>query len=186
MDTPILGMICMFGFDFAPRNWAKCDGQLMSISANQALFSLLGTIYGGDGRTTFGLPDLRGRAALHEGSGPGLSPRTIGARGGAETTTLTVPNMPAHTHTAVVGGSVQLPVSGNEPDTDSPSGAFLSAQSDDFYNGAASAGEFAGALSSNLTVTNTNTGGNLAFNNMQPFLVINYCIATQGLYPSRT
>ncbi|MBR9921332.1 MAG: phage tail protein [Bacteroidetes bacterium] len=182
---PFIGQIQIFGFNWAPRGWALCDGQLLPIAQNTALFSLIGTTYGGDGRTTFALPDLRGRAALHHGHGPGLSTRPIGQKGGTETTTLNMTNLPSHTHTAVVGGSVQLPVSGNEPDTDSPSGAFLSAQSDDFYNGAASAGEFAGALSTNLTVTNGNTGGNIPFNNMEPFLVVNYSIALVGIFPSR-
>ncbi len=98
MSDPFIGQIQTFGFNFAPRGWARCDGQLLPISSNSALFSLLGTTYGGDGRTTFGLPDLRGRAALHQGQGPGLSNRNLGQRAGAENTTLTVNQMPSHNH----------------------------------------------------------------------------------------
>lgn len=98
---PFIGTIGIFGFNFAPRGWAQCDGQLLAINQYTALFSLVGTYYGGDGRTTFGLPDLRGRVALHEGQGPGLSPYQIGQKGGAEQVTLTIPNLPSHSHTVI-------------------------------------------------------------------------------------
>ncbi|MBD3756388.1 MAG: phage tail protein, partial [Gammaproteobacteria bacterium] len=98
MSEPFVGEIRMFAGNFAPRGWAFCDGQLLAVSQNDALFSLLGTIYGGDGRTTFGLPDMRGRIPVHQGSGPGLSPRRLGSKSGAETETLTVNQMPSHTH----------------------------------------------------------------------------------------
>ena len=98
MSNPFLGQICNFGGNFAPRGWAFCDGQLLSVAANGALFSLLGTVYGGDGRTTFGLPDLRGRLPLHQGPGPGLTPRQIGSRPGTEDVTLIPNQMPSHTH----------------------------------------------------------------------------------------
>jgi len=97
-SEPFLGEICWIGFNFAPRGWALCDGQLLSISQNDALFSLLGTTYGGDGRTTFGLPDLRGRSPIHVGQGPGLSNYQWGQKGGVETVTLTINQMPSHTH----------------------------------------------------------------------------------------
>ncbi len=96
MSDPFVGEIRMFAGNFAPRNFAFCDGQLVAISQNNALFSLFGTIYGGDGRTTFGLPDLRGRVPLHMGTGPGLSPRPIGQKGGSETVALSAANLPAH------------------------------------------------------------------------------------------
>ena len=98
MSEPFVGEVRMFAGNFAPRGWAFCDGQLLAVSQNDALFSLLGTIYGGDGRTTFGLPDMRGRVAIHAGSGPGLSPRRLGAKAGSEKETLTVNQMPSHTH----------------------------------------------------------------------------------------
>ncbi|HZD04287.1 MAG TPA: tail fiber protein, partial [Longimicrobiales bacterium] len=98
MSEPFVGEIRMFAGNFAPRGWAFCDGQLLAVSQNDALFSLLGTIYGGDGRTTFGLPDCRGRIPLHAGSGPGLTPRALGSKGGAGKVTLTVNQLPSHTH----------------------------------------------------------------------------------------
>ena len=100
-SEPFLGTIALFGFYFNPRGWAKCDGQLLSIASNQALFSLLGTYYGGDGRTTFGLPDLRGRVPIHMGTGPGLPAYNIGQKGGTPTTTFVVPNLPLHTHSVI-------------------------------------------------------------------------------------
>ncbi|MEM8909888.1 MAG: tail fiber protein, partial [Bacteroidota bacterium] len=113
---PFIGQIMMFGGNFAPRGWALCNGQLMPISQNQALFSLLGTTYGGDGRTTFALPDLRGRAAMHAGHGPGLTDRRLGQRSGTETNTMNTLQMPSHSHIAVVGGSVKIQVSANAAD----------------------------------------------------------------------
>src|SRR3712207_3315813 len=98
MSEPFIGEIRMVGFNFAPRGWATCDGQLLSIAQNTALFSLLGTTYGGNGQTTFALPDLRGRAALHQGQGPGLTNRVIGEASGTETVTLTTNQMPSHSH----------------------------------------------------------------------------------------
>ena len=106
MSEPFVGEIRMFAGNFAPRGWAFCDGQLLAVSQNDALFSLLGTIYGGDGRTTFGLPDLRGRVPIHAGSGPGLSPRRLGAKAGAENVTLTVNQLPSHSHR--LSGSANL------------------------------------------------------------------------------
>ena len=100
MSEPFLAEVKIVGFNFAPRGWAQCDGQILPINQYQALFSILGTTYGGDGRTTFGLPDLRGRVAMHPGNGPGLSPRQLGQKTGTETNTLTVNQMPAHNHTA--------------------------------------------------------------------------------------
>ena len=104
MSEPFIGQIQPFAFNFAPRNWALCDGQLLPISQNTALFSLIGTTYGGDGRTTFGLPDLRGRVPIHQGHGPGLSSYVIGQTGGSATNTLTQAQMPSHTHTATPTG----------------------------------------------------------------------------------
>jgi microcystin-dependent protein len=182
---PFLGQITMFGFDWAPRGWARCDGQLLPINSNQSLFSLLGTIYGGDGRTTFALPGLRGRVGVHSGQGAGLTNRTIGQKTGGQTTILNTNNMPAHTHNAVVGGDVKLPISDSDANTDSIADGYLTNQSNDFYHDTPSAGEFAGALANSITVSVTNAGAGQDFNNMQPYLVINYCIALTGIYPSR-
>ncbi|MHC4955882.1 MAG: phage tail protein, partial [Planctomycetota bacterium] len=134
-SEPFIGQIQQFGFNFPPRGWAHCDGQLLPISSNTALFSLLGTTFGGDGRTTFGLPDLRGRIAKHVGTGPGLSPVTWGQRGGAETVVLNTGNMPSHTHTATAtlrGTSA----AGNVED---PAGAVLAQENreDQYRNGTA-------------------------------------------------
>ena len=101
MSEPFLAEIRIVAFNFAPRGWATCDGQLLPISQNQALFSLVGTMYGGDGRTTFGVPDLRGRVPIHRGTGPGLTPRTQGQSGGSETNVLNVNQLPAHSHTII-------------------------------------------------------------------------------------
>lgn len=158
LDTPILGAIVMFGFNFPPRGWAECSGQLLSISSNSALFALLGTIYGGDGRVTFALPDLRGRFAMHYGSGPGLSPRNLGERSGSESSTLGSTNLPAHTHAA---DEVLVRGIGTPQSTGLTNGQ---------KTGAASTGS---------------TGNGQPFNNMPPFQAVNFCIALQGIFPSR-
>ena len=169
---PFIGQIQTFGFNFAPRGWAKCDGQLLAISSNTALFSLLGTTYGGDGRTTFGLPDLRGRAALHQGGGPGLTNRKIGQKAGAETVTLNASTMPTHTHVA----TLKATTSDGAPGT--PTGKVL-APKNQYLTGTSNTNMGASSI------TNANTGGSQAITNMQPFQVINYCIALQGLFPSK-
>ena len=172
MAEPFLGEIRMFGFNFTPRGWAQCNGVLLPISSNSALFSLLGTIYGGDGRTTFALPDLRGRAPLHYGQGNGLSNHPIGQRDGTETATLTAAQMPSHTHQSRVA-------SGNGSST-SPVGNVLatSIEGDASYSGSADNNGSSAAIA--------NTGGGQPHNNMQPFLAINFCIALVGIFPSRS
>jgi len=171
MSEPFLGKIVAFGFSFNPRGWAKCDGQLLPINQNQSLYSLLGTTYGGDGRTTFALPDLRGRASIGMGNGPGLTPRTQGSKGGSETNTLSVDNLPAHGH------SFAPPSNSGAGNTDSATGSFPAQTAEDNYNSASNSAMGAGDT--------TNAGGGQAVNNMQPFLTVNYCIALQGLFPSR-
>ena len=172
---PFLGQIQMFGFNFAPRGWAKCDGQLLPISQYQALFSLLGTIYGGDGWTTFALPDLRGRAAIHMGHGSGLSDRSIGSRSGSERVFLTINQIPSHNHTATAHATDET---GN---AETPGGNVWAKKTrdDDYRTGAPDVTMNAGA------VTINNTGGGQAHDNMPPFLTVNYCIALQGVFPSR-
>ncbi len=179
MAEPFLGEIRMFGFNFPPRGWAGCDGQLLPISNNSALFSLYGTIYGGDGRTTFGLPDLRGRTALNMGTGPGLTHRAIGSRGGVEYETLSTSQIPAHSHTARLHSEDKQGTSGNGNNkmlaNSSPAGPIYT-QFDAANNK---------TLDSNA-ITVENTGGGQPFNVMQPFLTINICCALQGVFPSRS
>ena len=173
--NPFIGQVNAFAFNFAPQGWAKCNGQLLPIAQNNALFALIGTFYGGDGQTTFALPDLRGRCALHEGQGPGLSNRSIGQVIGSETNNITTANMPAHSHT----GSVK--VSLNEGDYNSPnSNSVLASTSSDRFVDSGNAGTV-----ESLNSSTNNTGGGQAINNMQPSLVLNYCIALTGVFPSQ-
>jgi microcystin-dependent protein len=164
---PFLGEIRAFGFNFAPRGWAMCNGQLLPIAQNQALFSLLGTTYGGNGQTTFALPDLRGRVPIHMGQGPGLSSKDLGEQAGQEAQTLSVNEMPAHTHAQ--------PASSGEQDTNRPGNAVPA-------RGGVYAGSGDGSTFMDPTTT---TGGSQPHNNMQPYLVLNYCIAITGIFPSR-
>lgn len=168
---PFLGQIQAFGFNFAPRGWSTCDGQLLPISSYSALFSLLGTIYGGDGRTTFALPDLRGRSIVHQGHGAGLSSITIGQRSGAEQVTLSTLNMPSHNH----GSSVAVHTGAGE--SSAPTG-YIAAHSGAFGEEPTSGANLAG-------VSNNNVGGSQAFNVRNPYLAVNVCIALVGIFPSR-
>ena len=173
MSEPFIGEIRMFAGTFAPRNWALCDGQLLAISQNDALFSLLGTTYGGDGRTTFGLPDLRGRIPIHAGSGPGLSFRGLGARGGSETVTLNVNQIPAHSHTA--NALNKAGDSGNPQDRHWA----VDTSNPERYS--------AGPANSNMSDGNlAAAGGSQSHANLMPFLCINFIIALIGIYPSRS
>lgn len=176
-----LSCVTMFAGNFAPRNWQYCAGQLLPISSNTALFSLIGTIYGGDGRTTFALPDLRSRGVIGQGSGPGLSHYREGQKGGSETNTLTLANLPSHNHTAVV--TAQLPVNGNSSTSESPEAAFYGTANSNIYNNAATPGTFMGNLHTMSTVVNS--GMNYPMNNIQPSLGMNYIICQYGIFPSR-
>lgn len=177
--NPFIAQIMLFAGNFAPRGWAFCHGQLLSISSNEALFSIIGTIYGGDGRTTFGLPDLRGRAAMHAGNGPGLTTRRLGQRSGTETNTLNALQLPSHNHN--VSGAIQLGAPSSQA---SGNGQFLPVTTGaNFYSDTkGNASLNAGALNINIG----NTGGNQAVNNMQPYQVLNFIIALEGVYPSRS
>lgn len=172
MSEPFIGEIRMFAGNFAPRSWAFCDGQLLSVSQNEALFSLVGTIYGGDGRTTFGLPDMRGRIPIHAGNGPGLSPRNIGAKGGVEKATLSLNQLPSHNHNAHAL---------NKPgDSGSPHNRQWAATSGspDFYT----------SDPPNVNMDNnalSSIGGSQAHNNWMPHLGVYFIIALFGVYPSR-
>jgi microcystin-dependent protein len=176
MSDPFLGQIQAFGFNFAPRGWAMCNGQLMSISQNTALFSLLGTFYGGDGVTTFGLPDLRGRVAVHQGQGPGLSPYVIGQAAGTENVTLLQSQMPAHTH---------IPnASSNSADQASPAGAIWAAPLDS--QGGAGTGYTKTAANTTMAPNALGiAGGSQPVSIIEPYLCVTFCIATQGIFPSR-
>lgn len=183
MAEPFIGQIIMFGGNFAIRSYAFCNGQLQAIAQNSALFSILGTNFGGDGRTTFGLPEMRGRVPLHSGNGsqgPGLSSYRLGTKGGQEQVTLNVTEMPQHTHSA----STTVNASTGSPSTDSPAGAYLA---NGVTNYAATTGRSAAPMASDMATTAVSTtGGNLPHENRQPWIAINYEIALQGIYPSRS
>lgn len=171
---PFLGEIIMFAGNFAPRGWAFCDGQLLPISQYSALFSILGTTYGGDGRTTFGLPELRGRAPIHAGNGPGLSDIRLGVKGGAETHTLSILEMPSHNHLGAMKVSTAL-VDDDTPGTNVSIGA-----SEIFVEATANQDLSTGSVDIGFT------GGTRSFNIRNPFLGVNYIIALQGVFPSRS
>ena len=187
--NPFLAQIVMFAGNFAPRGWALCDGQLLAISQNQALFSLLGTTYGGDGRTSFALPDLRSRSPIHAGRGPGLSDIKLGQRGGIETKTLTLLELPNHFHYA---GTMKGSIAVNDEDatSDDPSAgnlgvAQVSSGDISVYNTVDNTRTMA-PNSVGITGNTSATGGGQAFNIRNPFLGINYIIALQGTFPSRS
>ncbi len=177
MSNPYLGQVVPFGGNFAIRGWAKCDGQLLSIAQNQALFSILGTTYGGDGRTTFALPDLRGRAPMHEGDGPGLTPKRLGQKAGTETVTLNTTQMPSHNHIGALKAESDVASSAN------PNGRMFATPAQ-FVYADVDTGNVDRTFAAQ-TVVIANSGGSLPHNNVQPFQVINYLIATQGLFPPR-
>ena len=170
MPDPFIGELTLFAGNFAPRGWALCDGQLLDISQNSALFSILGTTYGGDGRTTFALPDLRGRVAMHPGRGAGLTPRNLGQKGGEEAVTLSVNQIPSHDH--------QVNCNALRGDAVSPQGNIPASDPDKPYKNTGT-----DKMSANMIA---NTGGNQSHDNMQPFNCINYIIALEGIYPSRS
>jgi microcystin-dependent protein len=176
MASPFIAEIKMFAGTFAPRGYAFCNGQLLSISQNTALFSLVGTTYGGNGQTTFGLPDLRGRTPIHAGTGPGLSTYVLGQMSGVENVTLLATQMPAHTHAVSIGAST------NPPLESSPAGAVVAGATEQ------SGPLYASAASANATMaapTVATAGGSQPHSIVQPYLVVNFIIATQGIYPSR-
>ena len=168
---PFIGSIDMVGFNFAPKNWATCDGQLLQIAQNQALFSLLGTTFGGNGTTNFGLPDLRGRVPIHQGQGPGLTPRVMGEKAGEENHTLISSEMPSHNHS--------LAVNTNGGNSDNPTGNFIASNSEGIKQYSNSAGSSANGTSLG------NAGGSQPHNNMPPYLCVNFVIALFGIFPSR-
>lgn len=177
-----IATITMFAGNFAPRNWAYCAGQLLSVSQNTALFSLIGATYGGNGQTTFALPDLQGRAVIGAGKGNGLSEYTLGESTGVENNTVLIANLPNHTHQPSL--TVQMPVNGDQNNADSPDAGFPSASGTNIYNTAAGANEFAGPLHTTASVLPAGQGQ--AMTNKQPYLAINYVICLYGYFPSRS
>jgi microcystin-dependent protein len=174
--TPYMGQILGFGFSFAPKGWAYCAAQLMSIAQNQALFSILGTTYGGNGIQTFGLPDLRGRVPISWGQGPGLSNYTLGEQAGTQNVTLLANQLPLHSHAFSV--NTALATSG------SPSGNYLAQGGVD--QGANASIYATGSANATMAATVlTTNGGNQPISIIQPYGVINYCIALTGIFPSR-
>jgi microcystin-dependent protein len=172
MSEAFVAEIRIFGFNFAPRGWASCSGQLLPISQNTALFSLLGTYYGGDGRTNFGLPNLQGSVPMFYGQGPGLSLYDIGQSGGSQSVTLISSEMPAHAHSGVQANT--RPAEANNPSAQN----FGRSETNAYVSGAAN---------TTLNAASTTTvGGNQPHNNLQPYLVMNFCIALQGVFPPRS
>lgn len=202
LDNPTIGEIAMFAGNFAPRGWAFCSGQILPISANQALFSIIGTTYGGDGRTTLALPDLRGRVPINtggtSGTGPGLSTYRLGARSGLERVTLNVLEMPSHNHptTNTPGADQHIKLSTEQGVNETPApgdipaiGNYVSGVAKKSITGFGplNANSVDGqAISGNAGLTVGNNGGQQPHNNMQPYLAINYIIALTGIFPSRS
>lgn len=201
MSEPFIGEIRMVGFNFAPRGWAFCQGQLLSIAQNSALFSLLGTTYGGNGQTTFGLPDLRGRVPVGQGSGPGLQPVVQGEMAGTQTVTLNSTQMPVHNHIAQFTPPA-TPVTAQVNVTDTvgtlrtaagnllaqtpgagPASALIYAPADSPVSGQLSGVSLTGPIGGSVTVAAA--GGSQPFSVLQPYLGINFIIALEGIFPSR-
>ncbi len=174
MADPFVAEIRMFPFNFAPKGWAWCDGQLLPLSQNTALFSLLGTTYGGNGKSNFALPDLQGRAPMHPGQGPGLSLHDLGETGGSETVSLLESEIPSHAHTLRANSDTA---------TRSAPGVALLAR-------AIGRPAYQSVTNGNLTSMNDNSlapaGGDQPHNNLQPYLTVYFCIALQGVFPPRT
>lgn len=179
---PFIGEIKILGFNFAPKGYMTCQGQILSIAQNTALFSLLGTTYGGNGQQTFGLPDLQGRMPIGQGQGPGLPFHSMGEVSGTTAVTLLTSNMPAHVHPAT-GITVNIPVAAGGGDTDIPKGAYLAQATGDFYSSISTPDTNYGPLTVSGVTGIAGSGQPIAI--MNPYLVINYSIATQGIFPSR-
>jgi microcystin-dependent protein len=171
MADPFVAEIRIFPFNFPPKGWAFCDGQLLPISQNTALFALLGTVYGGDGKSTFALPDLQGSSAMHPGQGQGLSLRDLGEIGGSDTVTLLVSEIPVHTHSMVTAAN-------EAAESSTVTNNSLTRATLNIYTPAAN-------LSAMAAQALAPAGGSLPHNNLQPYLTLNYCIAMQGVFPQR-
>lgn len=172
MSEPFVGEIRMFAGNFAPLGWAFCDGSVLSIAENDVLFTLIGTTYGGNGTTTFALPDLRGRVPVHQGTGPGQPARVIGEAGGSEAVTVAAAQMPSHNHTLYATSTAATPAAG-------PNGGMLGASSVSQFYGSTPGG---GAMAGSATGV---TGGNQPHDNVAPFLAVSFIIALFGIFPSQ-
>lgn len=180
MATPFVGEIHCFGFTFPPRGWAYCNGQILAISTNTALFSLLGTYYGGNGTNNFALPDLRGRVPMGQGQGPGLSDYVMGEQDGVESVTILSTEMPVHNHLlfgATAAANDKRPKTGAAFATSTKSGPV--SPGDNYY---AAPGT---TVALNAATLQPLTGGGQPHNNLQPYLTLNFCIALQGIFPAR-
>ncbi|RIV85979.1 phage tail protein [Aurantiacibacter zhengii] len=175
-DLPMIGEIVPYAFTFCPRDWAHADGQLLSIAQNTALFSLYGTTYGGDGRTTFALPDLRGRVPMGQGTGPGLTTRQMGQRFGSETNTLSINQMPAHNHDPRMNVSTSDAISRN------PINSYFAQSADNKFEAGTNV---TGDQMAPGAISSSTVGGSQAVNNIAPTLVLRYCVALYGIFPSR-
>lgn len=179
---PFIGEVKLFGFNFAPRGYATCQGQIIAIAQNTALFSLLGTTFGGNGQTTFGLPDLQGRAPIGQGQGPGLSPYSMGQVGGTETVTITTAQMPMHVHSAI-GINIRIPVNTANDDSTAAGNYIGNSSPNDTFGSVPSP-----TLSLGTPVVSGTTsvaGGSQPTQILSPYLCMNYSIALQGIFPSR-
>lgn len=186
---PLIGQITMFAGNFAPRGWAFCEGQLLAISSHSALFSILGTTYGGDGRTTFALPDLRGRSPIQQGRGPGLPTYSLGQKGGNYEVMLTNNQLPSHDHIipSLTGVSTIPCVEDDAGESEAAGNNLANADGTNIYSTSAADGTLknGGSVTTNQSVT-SRTGAQQSFNTMNPFLGINYIIALVGVFPSRS
>ncbi|MGL4400499.1 MAG: phage tail protein [Luteolibacter sp.] len=180
MSDPLIGQVKMAGFNFAPRGYFPCDGSLRSISEYTALFSLIGTTYGGDGQNTFALPDLRGRMPIHQGTGPGLSSYVMGQAAGTQTVTVLPTQLPVHTH--ALTQTVSNPCQGGAGNTKNPTGNYYAADS-----GTEAFSTTQNATMSTISPSSTVSpaGGSVPHENMPPYLCVNFVIAAEGIFPSR-
>jgi microcystin-dependent protein len=190
MADPFLGMIITVPYNFAPQGWAFCNGQILPISQNTALFALIGTTFGGDGVTTFALPDLRGRVPVSSGQGPGLSVYDLGEIGGTENVTLTTSQMPPHNHVITLNNLTATANARNTAgNSQSPAGNLPAVEAAGvtatYSNAPANATMAAGAVTVTGTATASVSGSGLPLQILSPFLTVNYCIALQGIFPSR-
>jgi microcystin-dependent protein len=181
MSQPFVGQVIMFGGNFAPQGWMTCSGQLLPISEYQVLFNLIGTTYGGDGQSSFGLPDLQGRVPINQGQGPGLSARVIGQKSGTETVTLTTTQIPGHTHSinAVNANANQQVPAGNSILANEVTTATGGGNAFAYVSGTPA------TTSTMLPASLNMAGGNLPHENIQPVMAVTYCISPFGIYPSQ-